>query len=238
MNPVLAEILDTGTADPGHAIPLHSHMDRASCELIYAAFTADGPLTSIEVGLAYGISALFACNAIDDTGAPGARHIVIDPCQNVDWQGVGLANLERAGYRHLVDFREEPSELALPKLLAAGTRIQAAIIDGWHTFDHALIDFFYINRMLDLGGIVVIDDTDYPSIAQLARYIRRYPCYELFGETPRSRITIRSKARRAMSRGLPALRRQWDRVLPGHPRSMAFRKIAEDQRPFDWYEGF
>src|SRR5260221_448030 len=37
---------------------------------------------TIEVGLGYGISALFVCEGLLTSGAPDARHVVIDPNQD------------------------------------------------------------------------------------------------------------------------------------------------------------
>ena len=31
-------------------------------------------------------------------------------------------------------------------------------IDGWHTFDYTLVDFFYSDLLLKIGGIIIIDD--------------------------------------------------------------------------------
>jgi len=45
---------------------------------------------------------------------------------------------------------------------AQGERIDFAFIDGAHTFDHVLVDFFYIDRMLNVGGIVAFDDVGFP----------------------------------------------------------------------------
>ena len=31
-------------------------------------------------------------------------------------------------------------------------------IDGWHTFDYTLVDMFYADRLLRIGGYLLIDD--------------------------------------------------------------------------------
>jgi len=41
---------------------------------------------------------------------------------------------------------------ALPRLLANGCRADFAYIDGWHTFDHAMLDFWFIDKMMNIGG--------------------------------------------------------------------------------------
>jgi hypothetical protein len=103
---------------------------------------------------------------------------VIDPSSIQGWNDVGLFNIERAGYRSLVEFYNEPSHHVLPRLEMNGQRIGVAFIDGWHTFDYVLVDFFYVDRILDVGGVVMFDDTRwYPAIRKVARYVathRRY----------------------------------------------------------------
>jgi hypothetical protein len=45
-------------------------------------------------------------------------------------------------------------------------------IDGAHTFDYALVDFFCSNRVLNLGGILIFDDMWMPAIQKVATFIR------------------------------------------------------------------
>ena len=45
---------------------------------------------TVEVGLGYGISALFACEGLLAAGGPGTRHVVIDSHQDTRFAGVGL----------------------------------------------------------------------------------------------------------------------------------------------------
>jgi predicted O-methyltransferase YrrM len=238
MNVVLEKILQTKSVDDGNVqLPLHSYMDAEEGALIDQVFRTVKPDVSLETGFAYGISTLFVCDALAANGK-AATHIVIDPAQNSSFGGIGLKNVARAGYEHFIDFREEWSEIALPSLLACGTHIQAAIIDGGHTFDNVLVDFFYINKILTVGGIVILDDTDWPSISRIADHISTYPAYELFATTTRPpSTTSRTKVRRALARYLagwvPKLRRAWD-----YPTCMAFRKVAEDNRAHAWHVDF
>jgi hypothetical protein len=59
----------------------------------------------------------------------------------------------------------------LPKLEEAGQQLDFAFIDGMHTFDYAFVDFFYIDKMLQPGGLVVFDDLSYASIQKICRYV-------------------------------------------------------------------
>jgi len=234
MNPVLREILDTGIVwDGNDSVPLHDNMAEEDCALITEAIKTVKPRVSLEVGFGCGISTLFVCDALVADGDE-CKHIVIDPYQKTIFHNIGWQNIQRAGYEHIIDLYETPSELALPRLLAEGTQIQTAIIDGWHTFDHTLVDFFYINKMLEVGGIVILDDTNLPSILRLTQHIRTYPAYKPFIRESTSR-NIRRKVRLAMSQALPhlkSLKRSWD------SRCLAFRKVMPDARNWDWHVEF
>jgi predicted O-methyltransferase YrrM len=190
---VLAQMLSSQqvVARDGSTIPLNSQISREEGDALQRLIRASKPRVSLEVGLAYGVSALYICEALAEVG--GTRHIVIDPYQHgaesidfvagtdhamrVGFDGLGLLNLERAGYAGLIEFHGEPSFRALPELERAGLRIDFAFIDGWHTFDYAMLDFFYVDRLLNVAGLLVLDDTVYPALQKLARYIASHRHY-------------------------------------------------------------
>ena len=82
-----------------------------------------------------------------------------------------MANLRRSGYDHIVRLMEEPSYRALPALERSRQRIDFAFIDGWHTFDFTLLDFFFIDRILKVGGVVAFDDADWPAVRKVCRFV-------------------------------------------------------------------
>jgi predicted O-methyltransferase YrrM len=173
MNPVLSELLSSSTVRlaSGEQVEIHSHIPPEEGEAIQRLIKEIRPSVSIEVGLAFGISALYICDALSECGAN--KHIIIDPNQNDSnqWKGIGLDNIIRAGHGGLIEFHENPSYIALPKLLGDGRRAQFAFIDGWHTFDYTLVDFFYIDLILDVGGVVVFDDANFPGVRKVIRYV-------------------------------------------------------------------
>src|SRR3989442_838329 len=158
MNPVLTEILETKrvmTPD-GSTVPLDYNVSQEEGAALQRLIRAAKPRVTLEIGFAYGISTLFICEALAEVG--GDRHIVIDPVQEDGWKGIGLFTVERAGYGPLLEFHGESSHQVLPGLERAGRRVDLALIDGWHTFDYAFVDFFYVDRLLNVGGIVMFDD--------------------------------------------------------------------------------
>ena len=179
MNPVIEELC---AAPRRRALPdgrpgMNSAVQRVSGQMLYDRILECGYERTLEVGLAYGLSALFICQAHADRGA--GAHIAVDPCQSSRFAGQGLAHLERAGLAGHVTFFEAPSYAVLPRLVADGTVLDFAFIDGRHLFDYTLVDFFYIDLMLRVGGEVAIDDLWLPGVRTAVSYILRNRAYDL-----------------------------------------------------------
>ena len=197
-NEVLDRILETGqfTGPDGQLLSVRAHISEAQGDMLQRIVRETKPRVSLEVGLAYGVSAMFICDALKMVG--GERHMVIDSHQMTSvWNnGAGLHNLKLAGHAPLIDFYGEESQRALPKLEAQGERIDFAFIDGAHTFDHALVDFFYIDRMLNVGGIVAFDDVGFPCVEKVCRFIlknRNYRVHSTLPDTDRPRPSTRRR---------------------------------------------
>ncbi len=253
MNPVLQEILDSGTVnatDGSEPIRLHSYVSPEEGEFLQSMIASIRPAVGLEVGLAFGISSLFICESMK-AARPDARHIVIDPSQNdpsEPWNGIGLKNLERAGFRAMVEFHEKPSQVVLPELETRGTQLDFAFVDGWHTFDHTLVDFFYIDRMLKVGGIMIFDDTDVPPVHKVCRFVATNRAYRVVGSTgemPYDKFSVKRRFIQAITRRSSRIRelfrpeiRQTDRELGLVGSCIAFRKEANDDRTWDFDRDF
>ena len=137
---------------------------------------------TIEVGCANGMSALYICAGID--GKPDATHTAIDPFQTSEFERRGCDNLRRAGIS-CFQLLEEPSEFALPAYLRGGASFDMAFIDGLHTADQTLLDFYFVDRMIRPGGIVVFDDVNAAAVNKVVRYVSTYPDYRLIGTAGR-----------------------------------------------------
>jgi predicted O-methyltransferase YrrM len=113
----------------------------------------------IEIGLAYGSSALAIGEGLLTTGHPEAKHVIIDAYQdrflNVGWEFVQAAGLARLA--NLVTAR---SQLALPRLLADGFVADAAFVDGSHIFRNVFVDLYFLREIVRPGGLIVLDDCD------------------------------------------------------------------------------
>lgn len=125
---------------------------------------------TIEIGLGYGISALFVCEGLLANGGPGVRHVVIDPHQDTRFARCGLQFLDDAGVAGLVEHHAEESQITLPRLVSEGRRFDLAVIDGNHRFDAVFVDLFYLGRLLRPGGIAFVDDYHLPGVARAVSF--------------------------------------------------------------------
>lgn len=149
------------------------------CEAISSFLRKQPGITNaLEIGLAYGISSLFICDALA-AKSDNFRYHVSDPMQHSDWRSTGLTNLKKAGFEQYLHFYEDYSYNVLPAMLARKERIQFAYIDSTKLFDYLLTDFFYLDRLMDVGGVVIFDDGVFPAIRKLFRFIAQLPHWEI-----------------------------------------------------------
>jgi predicted O-methyltransferase YrrM len=141
----------------------------ADCDVLCDMILAENPTTVIEVGLAYGSSALAIAEALVAAGSQEARHVILDAYQN-QFHGSGWAAIAGAGLVGLCSLVEERSQIALPRLLADGFVADAAFVDGSHIFHNVFVDLSYLRELVRPGGLVILDDCSYPSVATAARY--------------------------------------------------------------------
>lgn len=254
MNAVLSEIIKTGKTETATGIKnvniYPASVSASEGQFLQKLVRDLDPTITLEVGLAYGVSALFICDALRVRN--GTQHITIDPNQHGgpwghSWEGIGIANLHRAGYGDVVRLIEAPSYRALPELESSGQRIDFAFIDGWHTFDFCLIDFFFIDRMLNVGGVIALDDANFPAIRKFCRFVKTNLSYSVLGVDEPDPITEPSLKHRLLKRLLISTRTRKflrpevissDRDMGLAGRCVAFRKEADDARSWDHFVDF
>jgi|SRR5665213_4395703 len=246
-SPLIDEIYRTRVVRDaaGNEYPLAGEIDPAEGDYLYRLIVSDESITkTLEVGCAFGLSSLHICEALRHR--PGASHTIVDPMQLDTWHGVGTAQLERAGI-DFVALIADGSELALPDLLRSGAQFDFIFIDGWHTFDHTMLDLFYANRLVRVGGYVVVDDCNWPAVAAAVSYFSNYPAYESVRTPELAAPTWRQRMAAAIRTALPP--RAALAVLPAsvygrlyrrvrHPSVVALRKVTDDDRSWTWFENF
>jgi predicted O-methyltransferase YrrM len=183
---------------------------------------AIAPAATLEIGLAYGASALVFAQSHRDNGAPpNAQHLAIDPFQH-EVGFAGLTAVERAGLsgylHHIADF----SDRTLPKLLDQARQFGLVYIDGSHLFEDVFIDCHYVAQLLAPNGIVVFDDSSDPHVAKVIRFIAGNMCHVL---TEIDLSPYRADAGKSLQYNVAK--------LVGRVQLKAFRKSGHGRRAWD-----
>jgi predicted O-methyltransferase YrrM len=145
-------------------------MPERDCHLLRDLLIADGAETVVEVGLAYGSSALAIGEALVTVDPPHPRHVIIDPFQQRVWSNVGWDQLRSAGLDSVATLMLAPSSIALPHLVAEGLAADAAFVDGSHRFHEVFVDLYFLRKVVRPGGLIVLDDAWAPSVRTAVHY--------------------------------------------------------------------
>jgi predicted O-methyltransferase YrrM len=231
----------------GSAVPSDQGM------AIYSLVRQTKSQRTLEVGMAYGLSALFACEAHADNNMGGV-HTAIDPKQSEVFESIGLLNIERAGLERNFRFFEACSFEIMPQLLEQSESFDFIFIDGMHVFDFTLVDFFFADLLLRPNGYIMFDDLWMPSVRKVVMYILRNRHYRLDPQwiwKPRSlqrRLWdfIRTGRGRKLKTKLMLkhqMRRPFDFsaayfALKGNLKYQVLQKMAKDDRPWDHHREF
>jgi predicted O-methyltransferase YrrM len=195
------DVLDR-LVEEGHAV---SRVDGSTHQLFPVAIDAaegealrewvrqEGASNTIEIGLGYGIAALFICEALLRNGAADPHHLALDPNQETRFASCGLQFLNEAGVADLIEFHPNPSEIILPRLLAEGRSFDLAFVDGNHRFDGVFLDLIYLGRLVRNGGIIFVDDYQLAAIARAVAFCTtnlQWTIEEVSARDPRHQWTV------------------------------------------------
>ena len=97
------------------------------------------------------------------------QHVIIDPYQHL-FHNAGWDAITSAGLNSLCTLLAERSQLALPRLVTEGFVADAAFVDGSHLFHNVFVDLYFLRELVRPGGLVVLDDCHWPSVATAVRY--------------------------------------------------------------------
>ena len=147
-------------------------LPECDCDAIRDAMAIERPKTVVEIGLAYGSSALAIGEALVATG--GRRHLILDPYQESAWRDAGWSAVCEAGLEGIATLVREPSQIALPRLIAEGLQVDAAFVDGSHVFHQVFVDVYFLQQLVKPGGLVILDDHWWPGVALASAYFETH----------------------------------------------------------------
>ena len=246
----LKKIFETNTIvinSSGDTIPLHSNTSLNQGYFLQEMFDLIKPKKSIEVGFAYGISSMFILEKHREVHSTEGAHIVIEPDNY--WGGAAEFNIDLEGLLPYLDVRRDFSDKVLAKLFLENLRIQYAYIDTTKKFDAIMQDFYMINKMMDVGGVVILDDCggSCPGVQRAARFINTLPYYKVVGAFEKNSISFKKQMANKIVSLIISLIPFKNRIYEGMDFStnaqlglnyscIAFKKIAEDLRGWNWDE--
>ncbi len=173
---------------------------------LYNIMTNNNFFSAVEVGMAMGVSGAWICQALKyyDINFNSSKLVVprlvsIDPNQDTQYKNRGIKMLERCKlneYSFLIKkksyeafhdlFFEKEENLSLWKQ----DTINLVYIDGWHTFDYTYVDFFMSSLLLDVGGVIVIDDIRHKGVNACCEIIKSDPRFKKILNNNYTQLTI------------------------------------------------
>lgn len=181
INPLFRTIIENGyvTSTSGEKIQYNSGVSAHLCaELRDAVATLSAPKV-LEIGMAFGTSSVHLGDGISMSREDGGELVSVDPYQRTDWRSIGVDNITKAGHSGRFRLIEKPSYLALPELCAENRLYDFVFIDGWHSFDYVLVDFFYADLLLRDGGVIAFHDCQLPAVRKVLQFMESHKDYEL-----------------------------------------------------------
>lgn len=163
----------------GNTMQLHSEVSESEALVLMQMVRAANAKVSVETGLAFGVSALAISAAERALHGKESMHYGVDPNQLTEYKGAALASLRKEGLDTNFRLLEGPSHMMLPGLIKQGVQLDCAFIDGWHTFDYTLVDFFLIDKMLKPGGYIAFHDMYALSKQKVLRFILTHRKYRI-----------------------------------------------------------
>lgn len=128
---------------------------------------------TLEIGLAFGGSALTFLSTLKEISPNDYHHAAIDPFQTKVWRGSSVKAISDEGFSDHFTLHEDFSSLVLPDLLRRGERFDLIYIDGSHLFEDVFLDFYYSTRLLKKGGVMLFDDCADQHVLKVIKFIRR-----------------------------------------------------------------
>ena len=227
-NQFLREILSSGEVrhPSGKIYRLTSATSAEEASVMYDFLCNQKPTMVIEIGMAYGVSALTILSALQENGV--GKLVSIDPYPK--WESArqtALNYIELSGFSALHEHIHAPSEFVLPELASNGFSADFVYIDGHHGFDHAFLDFFYADKLLNSGGVMAFDDSAWRSVHKVIKYQSSHRDYiELNVGLKR-----RYKGRNIIGTGVKIIQKRYGS-------SRYFQKNSEWEPPYNFYKRF
>ena len=140
------------------------------------------PTSTLEIGMAWGMSTLRILSVLAQGGSRFRPHVVIDPLQDARYRNAALLSIRRASAERLIEFHSKTSVAALPQL--AGRVFDFVFVDGGHHYSNIFCDPWLLHPLLKSGAIVVVDDVWFDDVLRACTFAEKHLGYRFHSEYP------------------------------------------------------
>jgi predicted O-methyltransferase YrrM len=151
--------------------------------VIASAIAEFKPERTLEIGLAHAGSTTAILTAKKHFALDGI-HYAVDPYQKTHSASRGLEVLEKLGFNESFQWIEDWSENYLPQAIEAGELFDFILVDGGHGLGQAMVDAYFADRLLRIGGLMAIDDIYMETTCQSIKYLVNECKYEILNCQP------------------------------------------------------
>jgi predicted O-methyltransferase YrrM len=142
----------------GEVVPIWA-IDAVTGRFLYELTREVKPRLSIEIGLCQAASAMHFASA--HAANSSGLHIAIDPFQAEYFRDQGKISICRLGLDPWFTLLRTRSDRALPLLHMAGLTAEILFIDGDHRFDAVFTDYYFADKILQIGSYLIFDEGGY-----------------------------------------------------------------------------
>jgi len=125
----------------------------------------------LEIGMNYGISSMYILLALKKNINLDKKLVSVDKNQLSQWKNFGINLVKSIKMNKYHTLYDDESYKILPELIDKKEVYDFIFIEGWKFFDYTLLDLFYSNLLLKVGGIIMIDDAYHQGINKCIKYI-------------------------------------------------------------------
>jgi predicted O-methyltransferase YrrM len=164
----------TTLTEDGQKIELKWQVNTRYARFLYVLVRMFEPEKILEIGMANGISSAYIAKAQNLYAQKKHTHVIVDPYQFSQWHNAGKALLKSLDLYHNVKVIEDYSLSAIPNLEKEGWKFDFAFLDGNHCLDYTLSDLVTTDRILNIGGLIALDDSSDFGVKFAVKYIDKY----------------------------------------------------------------
>lgn len=165
----------------GSEIDFNSGINPEEAKKMIDVINLKKPINTLEIGLAMGSSAVCFLDTKKQY-TDSCMHYAIDPNQFKEYEGAGVKIINDHNLSINFKLLEGKTHDVFHYFFENNINLDMAFIDGWHTFDYTLIDFFLIDQVLKPGGVIAFHDMYALSKIKVLKYILTHRDYRIMSE--------------------------------------------------------